>query len=203
MDSADRGLVWSRGLDSWWYRLGQPNLGGVAVRLTGVTPDDELVALCRREHPRLVGSLSLYTGDRLLAEELAQETLERLVASWPTVRQMPAPGAWAHRVGLNLAHSHFRRRAAEGRARRRSAACAGSEVVDLDTARALDVRRVVAALPRRQRAVVVLRFFADLSVYDVAQVLGIAEGTVKSVTAAAVAKLRTTLPLDQEERSDA
>jgi DNA-directed RNA polymerase specialized sigma24 family protein len=48
----------------------------------------------------------------------------------------------------------------------------------------------------------VLRFFADLSVLDVAEVLGIAEGTVKSVTAAAVANLRMTLPLDLEERSD-
>jgi len=173
------------------------------MRLDGVTEDAELAALCRREHPRLVGTLSLYTGDRMLAEELAQEVLERVVASWPQVRQMPAPGAWAHRVGINLANSHFRRRGAERRARQKADARAGLEGAEPDTASALDVRRAVAALPRRQRAVVVLRFFADLSVYDVARELGIAEGTVKSCTAAAAATLRRTLPLDLEERTDA
>lgn len=173
------------------------------MRLGDVTDDTELAALCRREHPRLVGTLSLYTGDAGLAQELAQEALERVVASWPQVRRMPAPGAWAHRVGINLANSHFRRRGAERRARAREEARSAHLPIEADAAWALDVRRAVAQLPKRQRAVVVLRFFADLSVHEVADLLGITDGTVKSSSAAALTTLRSVLALDLEERSDA
>jgi DNA-directed RNA polymerase specialized sigma24 family protein len=59
----------------------------------------------------LVGSLTLYTGDRDLGEELAQESLIRVYEHWDQVREAESPSAWAHRVGLNLAKWHFRRRA--------------------------------------------------------------------------------------------
>src|SRR5680860_1449248 len=81
-----------------------------------LTSDAELVAFCEREHPRLVGALSLYTNNTAVAEELAQEALVRVMDAWPRVRTMAAPGAWAHRVAMNLAASWFRRRSVERRA---------------------------------------------------------------------------------------
>jgi DNA-directed RNA polymerase specialized sigma24 family protein len=73
-----------------------------------VAPTD-LTEFCEAEWPRLVGSLSLYTGDADLAEELAQEAVARVCRHWRRVRTMDAPAAWLHRVARNLAHSHFRR----------------------------------------------------------------------------------------------
>lgn len=165
--------------------------------------DQELSAFCRREYPRLVGALSLYCGDAYVAEELAQEAIVRVVSNWGKVRRLAVPGAWAHRVAINLANSHFRRRLAERRAKQRLYARAALTVHQPDTSTALAVRQTVASLPQRQRAVIVLRFFADLSVREVADVLGCPDGTVKSLTAKALASLRTTDLIELREASDA
>jgi DNA-directed RNA polymerase specialized sigma24 family protein len=70
------------------------------------------------EYQRLTGVLSLYCRDRHVAEELAQDTLIRVINNWGRVRQLGSPSAWAHRVAINLANSHLRRVLAERRARR-------------------------------------------------------------------------------------
>ncbi|HZP15125.1 MAG TPA: sigma factor, partial [Nocardioides sp.] len=75
----------------------------------------ELTGFCRETWPRLVGALSLMTGDRHVAEELAQEALVRVCERWDEVRAMESPLGWTHRVAFNLASSHFRRRSAERR----------------------------------------------------------------------------------------
>jgi len=165
--------------------------------------DQELSVFCRREYPRLVGALSLYCGDAYVAEELAQEAIVRVVSDWGKVRRLAAPGAWAHRVAINLANSHFRRRLAERRAKQRLYARAALAVHQPDTSTAVAVRQTVASLPQRQRAVIVLRFFADLSVREVADVLGCPDGTVKSLTSKALASLRTTDLSELREASDA
>lgn len=138
-------------------------------------------------HPRLVGALALHCGDRDLAHELAQETLARVWERWSSVRAMDAPEAWAFRVAFNLAASRYRRAAAERRARARLGA---PDDHAPDHADALAVRQAVAALPSRQRAALVLRYFADLPVDRTAEVLGCAPGTVKSLTSQAIATLR-------------
>ena len=148
-----------------------------------VEPSD----FCRELHPRLVGALALHCGDRDVAQELAQETLARVWERWSTVRDHPAPDAWAYRVAFNLAASRFRRGAAERRARARLGP-PDAHVADVDDA--LAVRAAVAELPPRQRAALVLRYFADLSVERTAEVLGCAPGTVKSLTSQAIATLR-------------
>lgn len=151
-------------------------------------PEPELVALTRELYPRLVGMLTLYLGDRHLAEDLAQETLIRLHEHWPKVRHHPSPTAWASRVAINLAKSWWRRREAERRANRRT-----SDQPDRhqpDQADELAVVQAVGALPRRQRAVVVLRFYQGLSVCETAAAMSCPEGTVKSLTSQAVAALR-------------
>jgi len=148
---------------------------------------DDVADFCRALHPRLVGALALHCGDRDVAEELAQETIARVWERWSSVRAMESPDAWAFRVGFNLTTSRFRRRAAEHRARARFGP--PSEHVP-DAADALAVREAVGALPPRQRAAIVLRYFADLPVDAAAEVLGCAPGTIKSLTSQAIATLR-------------
>ena len=153
-----------------------------------------MVAFCTALRPVLVGGLTLHCRDRGVAEEVAQETLVRVWERWATVRSLPSREAWAWRVALNLTASRFRRHAAERRAnarlvgRRGAAASWGPDPAD-----GLAVRAAVGGLPERQRAVVVLRFYADLPVATVAEVLGCAPGTVKSLTHKAVAGLRSRL----------
>ncbi len=150
--------------------------------------DESLEAFCRRMRPRLLGALTLYCGERHVAEELAQETLARVWAHWSTVRSAPNPEAWTHRVGLNLAASHYRRRAAERRARGRL----GHEVdaPPVDPADMLAVRQAVARLPRGQRTAIILRYYLDLPVAETAAVMGCSEGNVKSQTARGIATLK-------------
>lgn len=155
--------------------------------------DPDLAQMCRAEHARLVGLLALYVGDRGIAEDLAQETLVRLHQNWPRVRTMASPHAWVAKVGLNLARSWWRRRYAEHRANRRIAAGGAASRVGPEPADVLTVRAAVADLPPRQRAALVLRYYAGLSVEEAATVLGCATGTVKSLTHSAINSLRLSL----------
>ncbi len=168
-------------------------------RHTDLTTDAELAALTRTLHPRLVGLLALHTGDRHVAEDLAQETLIRLHQHWPTVRHHESPTAWACRVAINLSSSWWRRRGAERRANQR--VLGRPEPPPTDPADVLAVRAAVHALPLRQRSVVVLRFYQGLSVRETASALRCPEGTVKSLTSQAVAALRRSLT-DLSDLSD-
>ena len=159
-------------------------------------------AFCVREVPRLVGALSVYTGDRFIAHELAQEALVRAFERWEQVSSMAAPGAWVHRVAMNLANSHFRRLRVERRAidRRRQRARDGDHPVD-EQGQATDavlVREAVSHLPRRQREIITLRFFYDLSSAQAADLLDISEGYARVLTHRAIQSLRERLDLKPE-----
>lgn len=147
--------------------------------------------LCRRVHPRLVKSLALFCGDASGAEELAQEALVRAWDRWPAVSQMANPEGWVFRVAFNLATSRARRRAVEARALAAAASAPPPGAPDVDDA--LAVRSAVAALPPRERAAIVLRYFADLPVNEVAAVMRCQPGTVKSLTSHAMAHLDRSL----------
>ena len=147
-----------------------------------------LEAFCESNQERLIGLLTLHCGDRHTAEELAQETLVKVCMRWRSVGRMRNPEAWMFRVGINLANSYFRRKTAERKARSRLTTEAFHS--DPDVADAVAVRQALADLPRRQRAVLVLRFYADLSTRDVAEVLDMPEGTVKTLTRRALNSLR-------------
>ena len=147
---------------------------------------------CRAEYPRLVGLLGLYTGDRRIGEELAQETLARVWRNWPKVHHLERPDAWAQRVGINLANSHLRRVLAERRARRRMLPV--DELIDRRSDDVLAVRAAVSALPRRQREAVVLHYYLDLELTDVAERMGSTVPGVKSLLHRAVRQLRAEDP---------
>jgi RNA polymerase sigma factor (sigma-70 family) len=155
-----------------------------------VTRTPELTGFCREAWPRLVGALSLYTGDRHVAEELAQEALVRVCERWNEVQAMESPMGWAHRVGFNLANSHYRRRGAERRARQRLRAVVDVVAAPVEAADGVALRGAVAALPGPQRQALVLRYYADLPVAEVATLMNCPENTVKTHTKRALERLR-------------
>jgi RNA polymerase sigma-70 factor (sigma-E family) len=152
--------------------------------------EQELAVFAAREHTRLVALLTLQVGDVYTAQELSQDAIARLCQHWTRVRKMDNPQAWLTRVALNLATSRLRRRLAERRASQRFMQTAGPAEPPQDEAAAIAIRDVLKSLPPRQRTVLVLRFYEDLSVSDTAVLMGCAEGTVKSLTSKAVAGLR-------------
>ncbi len=131
----------------------------------------------------------LVTGDRQRAEDLVQSALARVLRDWPRVRAMEHPEAYVRQV-LVREHLSWRRRRAS------------REVVtdDLPARPAADFTssaderdacwRLLAALPPRQRAVLVLRFYEDLDDATVARVLGTTESTVRSNAARGLSALR-------------
>jgi RNA polymerase sigma factor (sigma-70 family) len=153
---------------------------------------DDVHQFCRQLRPRLVGTLSLMCGDREVAQELAQETMARVWVNWPKIRDLgdQVATAWTYRVAVNLSKSWIRRRVAERRALARLSAQNADRHSDPDPADAVAVRRAVASLSRRQRTAVVLRFYADLPVAEVAALMGCAPGTVKALTGQAMSALR-------------
>jgi RNA polymerase sigma factor (sigma-70 family) len=160
-----------------------------------VEDDRSLVEFCRREWPRLVGSLSLDVGSRELAEDLAQETLARVCTHWRRVRRADSPSAWAHRVAFNRAKSHGRRPATWARVQPR-AVDRPIGAVDPDRATVLAVHDALATLSDAQRQALILRYFADLSVRDTAAAMRCPENTVKTHTRRALDALRASGLLD-------
>lgn len=100
-----------------------------------------------------------------------------------------------YRTAFNLARSRFRRLAVERRVHRLSPVAAGLP----DSATAVAVRAAVLALPPRQRAAIVARYYLDLDVASTADLLGCQAGTVKALTHQAVALLRRAGLVDPEE----
>jgi RNA polymerase sigma factor (sigma-70 family) len=161
-----------------------------ATERMALDDDAGLRDFCAAEYPRLLGTLALYCGDRGVAEELAQEALARACASWGKVQRMDHPGAWIHRVAVNLANSHYRRKGAERRAREKLETRAEPVASAPDHDIGVVLRREVAALPKRLRAALVLRYYGDLSVQATADALGTSEGSIKRLTHEAIAALR-------------
>jgi RNA polymerase sigma-70 factor (sigma-E family) len=151
--------------------------------------------------PRLAASMAYLTGDVGAGEDIAQEALTRAWARWGRVSKLDSPEAWTYRVAVNLARSRRRRQEAEQRALARVGVDGGAPAPHL--ADALAVREAVSGLPARMRAVLVLRYFADLPVAEVAEILDCAPGTVKSLASQAVERLRTVITFDDEVNADA
>jgi len=135
------------------------------------------------------------TGDRGLGEDLAQTALARAYASWPRIRRAGDPDGYVRRVMVNANHSRFRKhRVAEQ--------LTGIvpeppvEVADGSDDR-VTLMAALMSLPLGQRAVVVLRFWLDMTEAQVAEALGCSVGNVKSQGSRALAKLRACAGLDE------
>ncbi len=126
------------------------------------------------------------------AEDLLQTTLEKAYVNWPRISKMGFPEAYVRRMLANTLVSS-RRRAWIGEQpwdKLPETVGASAEVPVLD--RSL-IWPLVCALPDRQRAVIVLRYYEDLSEAQIAEALGCALGTVKSQSSAAIGALRRAL----------
>jgi RNA polymerase sigma-70 factor (sigma-E family) len=135
----------------------------------------------------------LMVGDRSEAEDVVQECLLRIARKWPRVRSMDYPSAYVRRVMVSLILD------GAGQRSRRSAELGAVEpppagMGDGAAAAALDARAdllgAMTGLPGRQRAVLVLRYFADLQESEVAEILNCSVGTVKSSASRALERLR-------------
>jgi RNA polymerase sigma-70 factor (ECF subfamily) len=131
-----------------------------------------------REYRAIVGLAYALSGSRSGAEDLAQEAFLVAHRGWDRVAGFDEPGVWVRRVVANLAVSAFRRRLVETKALARIALGQTPTLPEL-SADGADFWRAVRSLPRRQAQVIALHYLEDLSVAEVARVLGTAEGTVR------------------------
>jgi len=154
--------------------------------------DDEFRDFVAARGHALLRTAYLLTGDQQLAEDLVQTALEKCAARWASIRVPAAAEAYVRRTMYREQVSLWRRRRVtelptvtlpEPRSSSTSPDAAEDRLV---------LRQALMRLGRRQRAVVVLRFFEDLTERQVAEVLGISVGTVKSQAHKALAQLRTT-----------
>ena len=138
--------------------------------------------------PRLRRSAYLLTGDHHLAEDLAQTALVRTYGHWRRVRRADAL-AYARRVLVNLNIDRIRRRHGTVEVGDEALAVLAARGDDRSDSRD-ELVRLLLTLTERERRVVVLRHYFDLSEREVAAELGIASGTVKSALSRGLAKLR-------------
>ena len=169
--------------------------------MAGRSHDDDFSAyLASREAAHLRTAYAL-TGNLHDAQDLAQTALAKLYLSWDSVRDRESLDGYVRRIMVNE-HTSLWRRAWKRRE---------LSTDDLPEQPATDVHgddtsarlwSFVQTLPRRQRAVVVLRYYEQLSEAETADVLGVSVGTVKSQTSRALAALRERAPQSlREEQS--
>ncbi|MEN3362155.1 MAG: hypothetical protein V7637_6137 [Mycobacteriales bacterium] len=154
--------------------------------------------------PALLRAAWLLTGNRDTAQDLVQTALARTWPRWHGLADRNNAEAYVRRVMVTTYATWWRRRwRDEVPTEQPPDAPAGSDQFAAADLRA-EVAAALAMLPRRQRAVIVLRFYEDLSTAQTAYALGCTVGTVKSQTAKALARLREhtwTDPASREEAS--
>jgi RNA polymerase sigma-70 factor (sigma-E family) len=139
---------------------------------------------------RLRATAYLMCGDWHRADDVVQEALIRLYVAWPRIAASPALSAYARRTVVNTALNLARK----GSSGEIPVVEVRDQVAPADPVDArMDIIAALGRLGPRQRACVVLRYFEDQSVAEVAELLGCRPGTVKSQTARALDTLRTIL----------
>jgi RNA polymerase sigma-70 factor (sigma-E family) len=145
----------------------------------------------------LLRTAYLLTGNRADAEDLVQAALAKTYLAWDRIEDRRALDGYVRRAMVNTHISWWRRRRLEEYPTDEipdQAVADHSGTSDLQDT----LRRAVDRLPQRMRAAVVLRYFEDMTEAEVADVLGVSLGTVKSTVSRAVAKLRIDAELQSE-----
>ena len=173
---------------------------GVAMRDRTASRDEEFAAYMQARQPSLLRTAYLLTGDRHTAEDLVQTALAKLYLAWDKVRDRDSVDGYVRRILVNEHNSLWRRgwkkreyateTLPEGRAH---------DAYDEGVSGAL--WDVVQSLPKKARAVVVLRYYEELTEAETAELLGISVGTVKSQTSRALATLRDRAPQNLNPRN--
>ena len=156
--------------------------------------DEEFAAYMQARQPSLLRTAYLLTGDRHTAEDLVQTALAKLYLSWDKVQQRDSIDGYVRRILVHENNSLWRR----GWKKREYAT---GDLPDddhvteqYDEGQRAAVWDVVQTLPRKARAVVVLRYYEQLTEAETAEALGISVGTVKSQASRALAALRERAP---------
>ncbi|MFD0314900.1 SigE family RNA polymerase sigma factor [Streptomyces flavalbus] len=153
--------------------------------------EDRFQEFVRARWTHLVRTAYLLTGDAHHAEDLTQTALAKAYRSWRRVSRADHPEAYVRRMLVTCNRDRFRKRRVTEALTAAPPERAGRDesVARVDERGAL--LAALAQLPKRQRAVVVLRYWEDLSEAEVADTLGCSPGTVKSQASKGLAKLRT------------
>jgi RNA polymerase sigma-70 factor (sigma-E family) len=155
--------------------------------------EDEFISFAEAAASRLLGTAYLLCGDWHAAEDLTQTTLTKVFAAWHRIRNQDSAHAYAKRTLLNTYFVDCRRKrrgeVLSGDTRELRERAAEPETHELR----LELADALAALPPKARAVVVLRYWEDMSIEQVAAHLGCSPGNVKSQSARALDKLRRLL----------
>lgn len=158
---------------------------------------DDYVAFVLARQDALLRAAYLICGDHHLAEDLVQEALVKLASRWERLRD-EAPEAYVRRILYRDAVSRWRKvrreRLVDHQDQQGVMATAAVPDATETWVEGGQVRAALALLPPRQRAVMVLRYFEDLSEAEIAQTLGVARGTVKSQASDAIRTLRRLVP---------
>jgi RNA polymerase sigma-70 factor (sigma-E family) len=153
--------------------------------------DAEFADFFTASWPRLFRTTYAVAGDRASAEDALQSAYAKAYASWRRVRAVDRPEAYVRRIAINEVLTS-RRRAWWRLERSQAEPPEPGALLSFETL--TDDRHAVwaavSALPTRQRAVIVLRYYEDLSEAEIAEVLGCSRGTVKSQASAALRTLR-------------
>ena len=132
----------------------------------------------RREYPGLVAVATALTGDLRDGEDAVQDTMVRAFVRWDDVGRLDRPGAWCHRVLLNACRSRWRRRRTEQRFWSRSRPEERSMAEP--SADVMVFWALVRELPQRPRLSVTLHFAGERTMAEIASILDVPEGTVRS-----------------------
>lgn len=159
-------------------------MGGNPVRVGELPERDSFDALFSRERSGMVRLASMITGSVGIGEEIVQEAFLRLHERWAEVEN---PVGFLRTVVTNLARSEARRVRMQRRKPIPLVLSVGDPEID-------ETWTAVCRLPARQRAVLALRYYADLPEVEIARILGCRLGTVKSAHHRALVKLREALP---------
>lgn len=163
-----------------------------------VTSDVELVVALAADMPRLRRMARVLVGEADAADDLVADAIARTLPQWRK-GSIDEPGAYVRRAMVNLASRRWRRLAL---GRRKDHAAADWFRHTPETGEVLAERdrtlRAVMNLPVRRRAIVLLRFYEDLPLAEIASVLGVAEGTVKSQLSRSLEQLRGELGGQEE-----
>ncbi|MEV0536415.1 SigE family RNA polymerase sigma factor [Kitasatospora sp. NPDC050463] len=133
----------------------------------------------------------LLCGDWHRADDLVQESITKLYVNWPRAGRVENVDGYARKVLVNTFLAE--QRSSWWRRTTRTGVEPDTESVSVDLDASLDLRKALAALPPRQRATVVLRYYCDLTIDQAAEALGCSSGNVKSQTSRGLEALRTTL----------
>ena len=155
--------------------------------------DEEFDEFMTSSWPSLYRTAVLMTGDVHLAEDLLQNAMGKVYKAWPRVSRVEHPRSYARAILANEVSSWWRKRSSSERPTQLRADASSIPGHDDQIAQADLVWRALGQLSPRQRAVLVLRYYEDLSGSEIAAVLGISEGSVKAHAHHALRALEGTL----------